>query len=101
MGAEGRIRSFDSSKQRFIVDLGEKSLSLRAANLLQLLPVRFRCRDEPDAWRDAEVVGFDADTDELLFRSSCGETGRDIDVDPAPEEASAPLRGRLDDPMGP
>lgn len=48
-GAEGTILGYDSAKQRYVLQLGDKSLSLRAANLLQLMPVRLRSDIGQDA----------------------------------------------------
>merc|ERR1711924_52488 len=57
-GTEGSISSSDSERGRYVVELGEKSLALRAANLLQLLPVKVRGADS-DSWLDGEIVNFD------------------------------------------
>jgi len=60
-GAEGAISSYDSERGRYVVQLEEKSLALRAANLLQLLRVKVRS-GESDGWLDGEIVNFDEAT---------------------------------------
>merc|ERR1719375_2631955 len=64
-GSEGVVRGYDVAKQRHIVELPEKTLALRAANLLQLIEVRLRCGD---SWRDCEISGLDEATGELTLR---------------------------------
>jgi hypothetical protein len=57
-GLEGTIGSYDSDRGRYFVELGEKSLALRAANLLQLLRVKV-CRSDSGEKLDAEITNFD------------------------------------------
>lgn len=57
-GVEGSISSYDGDRGRYVVELGEKSLALRAANLLQLLQIKVRS-SESDGWLDGEIVNFD------------------------------------------
>jgi len=86
-GNEGSIQSFDASKQRYVVELGEKFLSLRAANLLQLVHVQVRHATNPDEWCNAGVVDFDAETCEVSVSNE--------------ESGSEPVRLRLGVPQGP
>jgi len=85
-GMEGKIKGFDVSKQRYVIDLGEKSLSLRAANLLQLLAVQVRCGEKLEDWRDVQVDDFDADSGEFSLRGEGDEST---------------VRAKLGDPEGP
>merc|ERR1711924_103210 len=71
-GTEGSISSYDSERGRYVVELGEKSLALRAANLLQLLPVKVRGADS-DSWLDGEIVNFDEANGQLELNIA-GET---------------------------
>jgi len=67
-GCEGTVRGFDAGKQRYLVDLGEKSLSLRAANLLQLPTVQVRCGEGLSERCEARVKDFDAGTGEFTLQ---------------------------------
>lgn len=71
-GLEGVVQSFDSSKRRYVVQIGERPLSLKAANLLQLLSLQV-CRgegEEPSEWVQAQVADFDDATGQYLCRLS-------------------------------
>ncbi|CAE7434388.1 nxn [Symbiodinium sp. CCMP2456] len=71
-GLEGVVQSFDSSKRRYVVQIGERPLSLKAANLLQLLSLQV-CRgegEEPSEWIEAQVADFDDATGQYLCRLS-------------------------------
>jgi nucleoredoxin len=57
-GMQGTISSYDASKGRYVVELGERSLALRAANLLQLLEVRVRSGESSDEWVDGMISDF-------------------------------------------
>lgn len=74
-GAEGSIASYDSSKGRYVVELGEKSLALRAANLLQLVSAKVAGGEASDARLDAEILNFDEASEEFEL-SVAGETRR-------------------------
>jgi len=65
-GSEGEITSFDGSKQRYTVQIGERCVALRAANLLQLAPVRLRVAE--GVWEDARIADVDDATRELVVR---------------------------------
>jgi len=67
-----------------VVQLGEKSLSLRAANLLQLPVVQVRSGEDSTEWFEAGIADFDVDTGELIW-----------------EQDGKMLRGRLGDPSAP
>jgi len=73
-GAEGSISSYDSGRGRYTVEIGEKSLALRAANLLQLLCVKVRS-GESEGFLDATIVNFDEATGDLELNVA-GETRR-------------------------
>uniref|UniRef100_A0A7S4Q1V1 Thioredoxin domain-containing protein n=1 Tax=Alexandrium monilatum TaxID=311494 RepID=A0A7S4Q1V1_9DINO len=83
-GCEGTVRGFDPQRQRYVVQLGEKSLSLRAANLLQLPVVQVRSGEDSTEWFEAGIADFDVDTGELIW-----------------EQDGKMLRGRLGDPSAP
>mmetsp|Transcript_65680 Transcript_65680/g.172105 ORF Transcript_65680/g.172105 Transcript_65680/m.172105 type:complete len:343 (+) Transcript_65680:69-1097(+) len=86
-GSEGVIKGYDAGKQRYLVELGEKSLSLRASSLLQLLRVQTQGVEG-----QADVVEVDAETGELVLRRlSC----------PEGEESSRAKLGDADGPVLP
>ncbi|CAK0852086.1 unnamed protein product [Prorocentrum cordatum] len=84
-GVEGVIKGYSREKGRYVVDLddGDRSLSLRAANLLQLLPLRVRAADEGHAcnggdaggegagaggaWTEGVIEDFDDEAGEIVF----------------------------------
>mmetsp|Transcript_5067 Transcript_5067/g.16315 ORF Transcript_5067/g.16315 Transcript_5067/m.16315 type:complete len:339 (-) Transcript_5067:15-1031(-) len=85
-GCDGTIRGFDVGKQRYLVELGEKSLSLRAANLLQLPGVLVRSTEDPAHRHEARVADFDASTGEFTLER---------------EDGQEPSRAKLGDSLGP
>lgn len=75
-GLEGVVQSFDASQRRYVVNVAERSLSLKAANLLQLLKLQVKTSEEPheeDPWNEAEVAEFDEETGDLLCSISGSE----------------------------
>lgn len=66
-GAEGTIGSYDSERERYVVELADKSLALRAANLLQLLKVKIRSGQSED-WLDGEIANFDEAAGKIEFK---------------------------------
>eukprot|EP00929_Paragymnodinium_shiwhaense_P078528 TRINITY_DN40721_c0_g2_i1.p1 TRINITY_DN40721_c0_g2~~TRINITY_DN40721_c0_g2_i1.p1 ORF type:complete len:368 (+),score=93.50 TRINITY_DN40721_c0_g2_i1:45-1106(+) len=95
-GSQGTIQGFDAAKQRYVVDLSGKPLSLRAVNLLQLLTVSLRRQDsgDQDALAEAKIVGYDEDSGELLL-DTAGEALPGDDPD------QQPYRRRFGEPDGP
>ncbi|CAE8670491.1 unnamed protein product, partial [Polarella glacialis] len=68
-GSEGVARSYDASKQRYLVELGEKQLALRAGNLLQMLTVKARSEPSADSkWVEAVIVDYDEASGEFDLR---------------------------------
>lgn len=67
-GTEGTIRGYDASKKRYTVELAEKSLALRSANLLQLLDLRVCVAAEDEDLCDAVLADVDEETGELVVQ---------------------------------
>jgi len=68
-GMEGLIQSFDASQKRYVVKVDDRSLALKAANLLQLLKVQVRASNEPteeDPWTEADLIEMDEVSGEFL-----------------------------------
>jgi len=80
-GLEGAVESFDASKQRYLVQLGDRQLSLKASNLLQLLNIQVRLDKESGdeaVWLQAQVADFDDVTGECL----CQLDGEEVRLHP-------------------
>lgn len=67
-GLEGVVQRQESD--RYVVNVGERSLSLKAANLLQLLKLQVRrsvdAEETTSKWEEADLVDFDEATGDLL-----------------------------------
>ncbi|CAE7732318.1 nxn [Symbiodinium pilosum] len=96
-GLEGLVQSFDASKRRYVIQLGERQLSLKAGNLLQLLSIKVRRADkdpdDEDEWLEAVIVDFDDATGECLCRLA--SEAEDAEAQPQRRDLHQPSRARL------
>eukprot|EP00933_Yihiella_yeosuensis_P022284 TRINITY_DN17528_c0_g1_i1.p1 TRINITY_DN17528_c0_g1~~TRINITY_DN17528_c0_g1_i1.p1 ORF type:complete len:340 (-),score=64.12 TRINITY_DN17528_c0_g1_i1:91-1110(-) len=69
-GKDAIVKSFNAEKKRYVLEFDERQLSLKAANLLQLLAVKVRPpkQTESEEWTDAEMVDFDEASSEFVLR---------------------------------